>query len=114
MFTMSEQQISLRQLEQMIALQKRRRNITIYQFEFLLKWFEINKDKKFGFQGTRDIEEQLNLAIEFLQHIQKEWQDRTRDNLTSLSFNKYFLYTALGEGMDLPINFDELIKGEII
>ena len=45
------------------------------------------------------------MAIDFYLKTEREWQSRTLENLTSLSFNDFFHYTAVADGIDLSQGF---------
>ena len=94
-------------------LQRKSRNITNEQFIFLLAWFNINDDKLFGFQGGLKFKEQISPAIKFYQETQKEWQERTLNNLTRLSFIEFFIFSALEEGILLVQDFNNRITEEL-
>lgn len=70
----------------------------------------------FGFRGVIKLEEQFFRAVKFLKEVEQEWEGKVRSNNTSLQFHQFFYYTATGQGVDLPIDFEEqyikLIKGD--
>lgn len=85
-------------------------DLTLRQIVFLLCWSDLCGSKTFGFKGEPNIKNQIQLAIKFLKDTEKEWQDKTVNNQTSLEFFDYFLCQAVAEGIDLPTNFNISIK----
>ncbi len=87
------------------------RNVTVGR---LAKWYWLvgKKDKEFGFREANGMEQQIEMAIEFLLRTEREWQDRIRENKTSLTFPLYFEYKARAEDIALPTDFQDKIGGK--
>ena len=83
---------------------------------FMLAWMNLSKDGKFGFLGHNTFESQLPIAIDFFISTEREWQDRTKENLTRLPFAEFFWLRAENEFIQLKDDFvqriNSIIKGE--
>ena len=93
---------------------KQHKNLTNKQLLFIVNWFSHVKDKEFGFRDTSGFQAQLTKAIDFYLSTELEWQNRILKNETSLPFLKFFQYTAVIEGIDLPENFNKKLQREDI
>ena len=103
----------LPKLRLMMIQQRRKDNIDNYQLCFLATWFKINKENIFGFQGGLSLANQLDEAIKFFQKTQRLWQDKVRDNETSLPFIEFFTYEAIANDIELVDGFEKLLAKEL-
>ena len=97
---------------EIIIKAKQIKHLTNKQLLFIVSWFSDVKDKEFGFRDTVGFQAQLTKAIDFYLSTELEWQNKVLKNETSLPFLKFFQYTAVMEGIDLPDDFNKKIKGE--
>jgi hypothetical protein len=94
---------------------KNKGSLSLVQVKFLLCWELITPD--FGF-GEDILEKDRSKEAEALLKLTElDWQNRVKDNLTSLGFVDFFFYTASSEGLKLPANFSEtmvqMLKGDV-
>ena len=114
---MSEKPILSQSLPELLALRRKKNNLTSFHLTFLTNWYDLIAPKMFGFRGVRTLPEQLDRAIKLLKDTEKDWEIRVRENQISLPFYKYMFYTAVSEGVDLPNDFEDRFvnqhKGDI-
>jgi len=109
LFKMNEEE-----LLDVVTKSKKTGTLRITLLVFLIKWYFAvgKKDKEFGFREAQGLDQQLEMAVEFLQKTEREWQDRVRENKTSLTFPLYFEYKARAEDIALPTDFQDKIGGK--
>ena len=101
----------LPKLRQLIVLHRNQDRLTKDQCLFLWCWLKFNGDKLFGFRGGLKFEDQFNEAVKYLQETEREWQDRIKDNRTSLNFIEFFTYFSITDRIELVNDFNNLMKG---
>jgi len=91
--------------ESIATLIKTLQPVTIRELMILLAWYNIEDRETFGFRDTPTIESQIKKAVHFLRHTERKWQDKVQSNGDYLPFPSFIYCEALGEGIELPINF---------
>lgn len=100
--------------EEIITEAKKLTPLSLRLAEFLLYWYTDKPDLEFGFSSVRGFKEQLEAAIEFYTTTEKEWHARMIDNKTSLPFNDFFYYMAMGAEIKLPQLFINKLRDRSI
>lgn len=79
---------------------------------FLLKWGEIvnRDDYEFGFLDLIGLEEQVELATEFLKRTEKNWQREISIDNCDDDFTTFFYKKAVKENIKLPDDFIKLME----